>query len=175
MESDLFSAMIQLQPDIIVARMASHISSIPVGSTTPRNQGTPLGQTENFQNGGSVVHRQYCLWISSPSWVAYLLGQFEYQQRKRLSKGREINEANARFKIPEILANKVVEFQVYNTLSVWRVSIQTYRVIPEDNELFKAIKNSDLVTVRQMLVDREFFVTDRDVLEKTPLHVSLCL
>ena len=173
MVSDLLSAMIQLQPDVIIARMANHISTLPVASSTQKDQEKPLGQTEDFQNRSPVVQQQYDLWISSPSWVAYLVGQFAYHQRKRMSKGGEINEVNARYKIPDFLANKVLDLQCQMMLSGWRVNIQTYRVIPENNAFFKAIENSDLVTIRQMLVNREFFVTDRDDDKKTPLHVSL--
>ncbi|KAK0109192.1 hypothetical protein ONS96_003015 [Cadophora gregata f. sp. sojae] len=171
--AQLHSAMIQLQPDIIVTRMTNHLTTLTTANTTQEESGTSLGRTNEIQDTGSIVQRQYDMWISSPSWIAYLFGQFEYHRRTRMCKGREINDVNARYKLPDFLSNRVLDFQCHKMLTGWRVDIHTFRMIPFDNPFFEAIENDDITAFRHMLVNKEYLVTDRDEDNTTPLHLAV--
>ncbi|KAH9218729.1 hypothetical protein DL95DRAFT_521084 [Leptodontidium sp. 2 PMI_412] len=164
------NAMIQIQPDIIVSRMTEHISSLAI-SDNPQQSPKTQPSSSKDQETAAVVQRQYDMWISSPSWVTYLFGQFEYHQRTRLHKGRRREDITTKYKLPQFIANRVLELQGHNTLSGWKVNIQTYRVLPYDNPFFSAITKGDIVAIRHMLANKEYFITDRDpYLNRTALH-----
>ncbi|KAG4440189.1 hypothetical protein IFR05_004334 [Cadophora sp. M221] len=100
--------------------------------------------------------------------------EFEYHQRTRSHRGRVREEVTAKYKLPEFITNKLLELQGHNTFSKWRLTLQTYRVIPDDNPFFSAIWDGDLVSVQQMLANKEYFVSDRDTnWNKTALHVTI--
>ncbi|KAH7350740.1 hypothetical protein BKA65DRAFT_549733 [Rhexocercosporidium sp. MPI-PUGE-AT-0058] len=164
------NAIIQLQPDIIVARMTEHISSVAIHDTSHQLLEARPGNTKD-QGTGVVVHRQYDMWMSSASWITYLFGQFNYHQRTRMCKGRQREDVTTKYKLPEFITNKVLELQGQKTLSGWRVDIQTYRVIPYENPFFSAIENGDVVSVQRILANKEYFISDRNEFENdTALH-----
>lgn len=165
--------MIQIQPDIIVARMTDHISSLTISNAPQQSVEPHTGKTKD-QETGPVVQRQYDMWISSPSWITYLFGQFEYHQRTRSHRGRVREEVTTKYKLPEFITNKVLELQGHNNLSGWRVAIQTYRMIPYNNPFFSSIRRGDIIEVQHMLAKKEYFVSDRDADDNlTALHVSI--
>lgn len=162
--------MIQLQPDIIAARVATHMSSLTV--TTVSNK---LDVKQNAINSDSsnLVTRQYNSWTSSPSWTRYLLGHIEYEQRTTRYKRKERQEFAAKYVGPRWALNqKVFQILGYNTLGGCQISLKTYRIVPDDSPIFNAVEEGDLRGVQMLLDTREAFVTDTNQRGETPLHVS---
>ncbi|KAL2071721.1 hypothetical protein VTL71DRAFT_12956 [Oculimacula yallundae] len=165
------NAMIQLQPDLIVTRMISHIESHTVNHPSKKGLETLVGAGEAGEAPKSSIQRQYDIWICSPSWLSYLFGHLSYQQHTRLHRGRDVDDITAIYKLPDFIANKVLNIQGNNALSGWKLNIRIYRIIPYTNPFFSAVSSGDMVTVQRLLADKEYFISDRAYLfEETALH-----
>lgn len=171
--------MVQLQHEIIVARMARQLDSLMVTSASQQIQQTLPKDDKNDDKSCSIVREQYHSCAASSSWMEYLLGKFEYYHCTRRHRGRESLELFARYNLPQFYSNTRWDFQGYSRLSGWRVNLQVYRTVPHDCAFFMAVGNGEISTVRQMLRAKKACITDRThsaiwptTTNRTALHVS---
>ena len=162
----------RLQPEIIVARLSNHLTSITAIDTThlqPNQQQSKDGVSKD------LVTRQYDAWTSSSSWMRFLVGQFEFQSRVKTCKGKERQEFYAKYKFPDLLSSCQVDCRGFRSLSGWCINLQMYRVLPRHSLFFTAVEDGDTSSVQQMLTERHAWVTDRRDgywSGRTALHVS---
>jgi hypothetical protein len=87
--------------------------------------------------------------------------------------GRQTEEMNLKYQLPDWLAYQAWEVGAYRDRSAWRINLQTYRVLPSDAPIFKAVEEGDLEHVRHLLATRASYPNDRNEYDgRTPLHVS---
>lgn len=163
------SAMMQMLPDIIVARLSNLVT--PPETTAESSNETPRhkqkADTEGFASN-NLVTKHYRYWSSSPSWLIFLLGAFEY--RSKCSTRRQIIEA--KFQVPTWISNRVWDCRARETLSGWRLNLQTYRVLAFEHPLFRCARSGDVTGIQDLLSRREISVTDRQIWTgSTALHV----
>jgi hypothetical protein len=133
---------------------------------------TQVAETSE-SNSNDVVVQYHNYWISSPYWLRFLFGSFEYHSRKNHRRGQSYQRLQAWYIFPEWFSRKVWDVGGYRSLSDWSVNIRTYRIIPDDAPIFQAIRDADIVRVQNLLASKEALVTDRDGWGTTLLHVSL--
>lgn len=168
--------MIQLQPEIIVARVAHHLQS------SAANQDLSDATIELVRNDQEeppnskpqdLITRQYDTWISSTPWMRFLLGSFEYHSRARIQKGKPRHEYEMKYKFPCWVSQTALHVRGYNYLSQRGINYRAYRIMPWSSPFFRAIRDGDIQTVQRMTVDKSAFLTDRCHLHgDTVLHVS---
>ncbi len=166
--------MIQLQPEIIVARVSSYVNSFMIDTRPVQDIALSCRQESFTTTSTSVVVEQYNNWTTSSSWMRYLFGSYEYWKRKGQNKNREREELGAKL-IFLFWPERMWDCRGYETLSGWRFNLQTYRILPLYSPFFEAVDNGDINIVRTMLADKQASVTDRGThgpLEQTALHVS---
>lgn len=181
--------MVQLQPDIIVARIFDSMNTLsgalnPVSvnkssnsdSVTPmdRYNQAPFQPPRNEENTVSsrIITAQLDYWTSSPSRLRFLLGSIEYQKQSNKHKGRERQEIYAKYQLPSWLSTRVWECKALETLSGWRLNIGTYRTVSPDCAFFTHIRLGNIGGVQEMLSSREVFISDRTMYGQTALHVA---
>ena len=167
--------MIQIQPELIVARVSSHMDALIIDSRRSHDLTLACHPESSPTRSTNVVVKQYNNWTTSSSWMRYLLGSYEYWKRKEQYKGRDREELGAKLTIP-FWPERMWDCRGYETLSGWRFNFQTYRIVPQSSPFFKAIERGDINLVLTMLANREASVTDRfhaeGLFEVTALHVS---
>ena len=162
------SAMVRLQPEIIVARLSTHLTSITTIETTYSSQGQ-LESTD--RDSRDLISRQYDSWTSSSSWMRFLIGQFEFRSSVKTHRGRERQEFYAKYKFPGLLSTSQVECRGFRSLSGWCLHPKIYREMTPD--FFTAVWNGNTSKVQQMLLEKKAMVTDRKNWDGwTALHVS---
>lgn len=167
------SAMIQLQPELIVARVSSHMGALIIDSRRSQDLTLACHPESSPTRSTNVVVKQYNNWTTSSSWMRFLLGSYEYWKRKGQYKGRDREELGAKLTLP-FWPERMWDCRGYETLSGWRFNFQTYRIVPRSSPFFKAVKSGDINLVRTILANRQASVTDRfhGLFEETALHVS---
>ncbi|KAH8779025.1 hypothetical protein BGZ57DRAFT_822086 [Hyaloscypha finlandica] len=165
------NAMARLQPEIIVARLSNHLTSITAIDTTCLE---PNQRQSKDEASKDLITRQYDVWTSSSSWMRFLVGQFEFRSRVKTYKGRERQEFYAKYKFPDLLSSCQADCWGFRGLSGWCINPQMYRVLPEDSLFFTAVKDGDTLSVQQMLTERHAWVTDRidGYWDRTALYVA---
>jgi hypothetical protein len=158
--------MIRMQPEIIVARLST------MNQTVHQTSDKEVVETESSENSSVVVSKQYAYWTSSRKWMQSLIGSIEYRKRLRKRIGRQREEVNLKYQLPDWLAYQAWEVGAYRDRSAWRLNLQTYRVLSDDAPIFRSIKEGDLTHVRHLLSTRASYVNDRDEDGRTLLHVS---
>ena len=158
--------MIRMQPEIIVARLSTMKQM--VGQTSDEK----VMETENSEDSSIVVSKQYASWTSSRTWMQSLIGSIEYQKIFKKRVGRQREETNLKYKLPDWLAYQAWEVGAYRDRSAWRLNLQTYRVLPNDAPIFASVEEGNLQHVRHLLSTRAGYVNDRNEWGQTPLHVS---
>jgi hypothetical protein len=129
-------------------------------------------ETESSENSSVVVSKQYGYWTSSRTWMQSLIGSIEYRKRRLKRMGRQTEEMNLKYQLPDWLAYQAWEVAAYRDRSAWRLNLQTYRVLPDEAPIFGSIEAGDLQRVRHLLSTRAAHVNDKDERGRTPLHVS---
>jgi len=157
---------IRMQPEIIVARLSV------MNQTVDRKSGEKVGLLEASEDSSVVVSKQYTSWTSSRTWMQSLIGSIEYQKRLQKGMGKQREEINLKYKLPDWLAYQAWEVGAYRDRSAWRLNLQTYRVVSYDAPIFKSVRNGDLTHVRHLLSTHASYVNDRNEDGRTPLHVS---
>lgn len=153
--------MIQAQPEIIAAQISNSLSAIAVPShSSDSTISEPYKLTEP-QHSSSFGARRYKPCASS--WGRYVFGSLEYRRRRRRFEGKERNEFFARYKLPGWLSSSSWDYHMYNGLSALQIKLQTSRFVETDSPFFEAVGCQDLIRVREMLLNREGYVTDRIV------------
>ncbi len=167
--------MIQAQPDIIVARLSalatSHQTVVEDTEETRACAGNRRSpKTEDFPSDtNNLVVTYYRYWASSPSWLIFLFGSFEY--RRRCSRRRQVIDAKIRF--PPWISNRVWDCRGQESLSGWRLNLQTYRILAFEHPLFRYARSGDVGGIQDLLSRRQISVTDRQIWTgSTALHVS---
>jgi hypothetical protein len=140
-----------------------------VTATSLDNQ---LAQTSNC-NSNELVTQYYSHWATSPSWLKLLCGSLDYHRRNGKRRGQYYESIRARYKLPELLFNRVWDIAGYRSLSDWSVNMRIYRTVPYGAPIFAAIKAGDIVRVQELLASRQALVNDRDKWDRTLLHVSI--
>jgi hypothetical protein len=165
----------QLQSDVLFARISSHITS----NIGPFNQGpeTMLDKPRTMEQTPTtkdLTTSRLEVLNSSVSWTRYVLGNLTYRKRYHKNTSRRGNETYARYKFPCWISYMAWEYHASSTLHGWQITLQTCRFIGRESPFFKAVRLNDVVSVRKMLLNREAFVTDRDndFWGSTALHVS---
>jgi hypothetical protein len=164
--------MARLQPEIIVARLSTHLTSITAVETTDLQSSQPKSKDRASKD---LISRQYDVWTSSSSWMRFLVGQFEFQSWVKDRKGRERQEFYAKYKFPELLSSCQVDCWGFRSLSGWCLNPQMYRVLQKSSLFSTAIDAGDTSRVQQMLSEKQAWVTDRMSGKRvggTALHVS---
>ncbi|KAH8803963.1 hypothetical protein F5882DRAFT_392697 [Hyaloscypha sp. PMI_1271] len=164
------NAMVLLQPEIIVARLSNHLTSITAIDTTCLE---PNQRQSKDEASKDLITRQYDVWTSSSSWMRFLVGQFEFRSRVKTYKGRERQEFYTKYKFPDLLSSCQVDCWGFRGLSGWCINPQMYRVLPEDSLFFTAVKDGDTLSVQQMLTERHAWVTDRVIDDYSRNHTAL--
>lgn len=188
--------MVQLQPDIIVARISDTMSSMLINPDTMSSEVMMKAEhdvAKPFRSPGnthvlasnSLVARQYEYWVSSPSRLRFVLGSLEYQKQRNTQKGKDWQEINAKYQLPSWFSTRVWKCKALETLSGWRFNLETYRTLPEDSPFFTFVRCGDIASVQDMLSSREALISDRTVgwddtfrrwmHGRTALHVSYFL
>jgi hypothetical protein len=183
--------MIELHPDIIVARISNAMNSaISVASISKdatfesqdSSQGTPESQgmldiTKNkttVPQNPNIVRRQFQIWISSPSWIQSLIGSLQYWSRYDTNGGKQRREINANYQCPTWLSDRVWDAYFSQNYSGWKVQLQTHRVLPWNHDIFICAETGNITNLQLMLANGQGYVTDRQSSSgATPLHVSL--
>jgi len=165
--------MIQLQPDIIIARISNTMGSSnttkAVTDDTICDIQTSSQEVTLPTAPNSLVIKQY---EPSASWLRFFLGSIQYQKGYNKHKGKERQEINTRYQFPAWLSTRVWECKSHETLSGWRVNLQTYRILPDDSRFFNLVRVGNIHGVQDMIASHEAFVSDRDDRGRTALHVS---
>jgi hypothetical protein len=154
------SAMIQAQPELIVARVSSHVTRLIINNGQPQDSSLASHPESSTTRSTNLVATQYNTWTTSSSWMRYLLGSYEYWKQNRQHKGKEREEFSAKLTVP-FWPERMWDCRGYETLSGWRVNLQTYRILPINSPFFNAVEDGDIDTVRTILANRQASVTDR--------------
>ncbi|KAN0109982.1 ankyrin [Hyaloscypha variabilis] len=162
------NAMARLQPEIIVARLSTHLASITTIETTYSSQGQP---ESNDGDSRDLISRQYDSWTSSYSWMRFLIGEFEFRSCVKTHKGRERQEFYAKYKFPGLLSTSQVECRGFRSLSGWCLHPKIYREMTSD--FLNAVWDGDTSKAQQILLEKKAMVTDRRKWDSgTALHVA---
>jgi hypothetical protein len=171
-----YRAMIQAQPDIIVARLSALATS---HKTVTENSEDAKPNTQNgglltaessHSDANDLVVRHYRYWASSSSRLIFLFGSFEY--RRRHSTPRQV--IDAKFRVPSWISNRILDCRGQETLSGWRLNLQTYRVLAFEHPLFRYARSGDVTGIQDLLSRRQISVADRQIWTgSTALHVCL--
>ena len=160
--------MARLQPEIIVARLSTHLTSKAAVDTTYLKPNKPRSRDRVSKD---LVSRQYDIWTSSSSWMRFLIGQFEFRSCVKTHKGRERQEFYAKYKFPGLISTSQVECRGFRGLSGWCLNPKIYRVMTSD--FFTAVSGGNTSKVQQILLEKKAMVTDRRKWDsETALHVS---
>lgn len=170
--------MIRLQPDIIVARLSTTMAAASSSQRASELEDIPtissniqIVQTSS-SSSNNLVTQYYCYWAASPCWLKLLFGSLEYHRRNDQRRGRSHESHRARYKFPGLFSTKVWDFAGHMSLSDWTINIRTYRIVPYNAPIFKAVSAGDILLVQSLLASKEAFVTDTNEWGTTPLHVS---
>jgi hypothetical protein len=123
----MYSAMIQMQPDVIVARITETVTSMtlvaPISEKTTSPTLDPLQMTleshrspemtkENVETPPSdnLVQRHYHYWVSSPSWLHFLFRSLQCWSISRTREHRSGREVRAKYECPIWLSERSWNF-----------------------------------------------------------------
>jgi len=169
--------MIQLQPDIIAAKVLSHISESletrqNINDTKILvNKNSDSLQPEEAMKG--IISRQYDSWTTCSPWLQYLFGRLHYRDTSNTLCIKRGTTAFAQYKFPTWLTSIAFDLRSYQAKTGWQFTFQSYRVLPVHAPFCKSVFTSDLASVRKMLEDKQACATDRIELEgDSVLHVS---
>lgn len=167
-----YRTLVQLQPDIIVAKLSglsTSPSTIPNDSSTiePRN---PLGLAVKETPS------------SSQSWGRQnFLGTMFYSYRQRfthrrsclgeLSRREERAEYVAMWVAPSWLINRVWSVQAVHLSSGWTFSPRSYNVVPQDSAIFVYVRDNNTDAIKNLFSHGEASPFDCDELGRSLLHV----
>lgn len=149
------SAMIQLQPDVIVARLSQIISSTTLVPTNDRNMALESSnsariasetQSEIDTSKGvvetphiDIVRRQYQYWTKSPSLIQFLMGSLQYWSRYEAPKGKQQLTIRVKYQCPAWLSERAWDTTTLRQSHAgWKFYLRSYRELPNGHEIFKS-------------------------------------
>ncbi|KUJ15826.1 uncharacterized protein LY89DRAFT_97080 [Mollisia scopiformis] len=143
------SAMIQLQPDIIMTRIANHLTTSQVLKPSVRGEQPQENSTEETCYSGSrnLVATQYDSWTNSVPWMNIVLGHFQYYHRQHMRRGKWQETIYATYRLPQLLSYYQFALWAIHPLSGWWFRFDVHRSVPQNNPFFLAIKGGDLAVV----------------------------
>ena len=182
-----YRALLQLQPDIIVAKLSQmHISTTAHELETP-NFSLPASSTfdgaldEPINSG--AVKKQSCTNDEHRWTVSSLLGSVAYSKRhysvvKRThvddpGRKEEREEIIALFRCPAWLVNRAWRIQATKACFGWTFSPRTYNVVPRNSPVFQCVRKDDVRGLQDLFSKRLASPSDCDEEDKTLLHVSI--
>lgn len=175
-----FSALIQLQPDIIVAKISKRVSpeqelceamiSSPHSDPHPRSTIAP--------DMLAALYRYDHVWC-----IGNFLGTFCYRRmRYNVVKWRdpeycrnlkEKEEIHVEYYWPSWLVNRVWKVQAVKVLSGWTLSPRAYSIIDSRSQVFVYAKSNNLSGLQTLFSRKLASPLDCDVTGVTPLMVSI--
>ena len=165
--------MIQLQPDIITARISNTMGSSKTTKAVTNDIKCDIQSARQEVTQptalNSLVVKQYAPWTS---WLRFFLGSIQYRKEYNKHKGKERQEIYTKYQLPAWLSTRVWEFKSRGTLSGWRLNLQTYRILPKHSRFFDLVWDGNIHSVQDMVARHEAFVSNRDDQGRTALHVS---
>ena len=174
------SAMIQLQPEIIMAKISTAILSSNLNSINDPDGGYAYVETKNkgeAQNRDNISWAYYRSVAMSRSWMRYLLGSWECHRRYHKTKERESVEVHAKYSSPAWspwLLGRGLDVAYFQCKSDWQVTVRPYRRLPSSHKLFCLAATGDVAGLQSLLSSREVSVYGKDESRgQTALHVSV--
>lgn len=105
--------------------------------------------------------------------VRSFLASFRYSSGARYKNGVLLRNLLAVIQSPYWISNKTWNFGGFETLTGWKFTFQTYRVVPPDSPLFFFAQTGNVQGIKKLFSSRQAFVTDRrDFFGDSALHVS---
>ncbi|CZR56313.1 uncharacterized protein PAC_06201 [Phialocephala subalpina] len=171
------NAMIQLQPDIIVARLSHTINSTTSIFPHDRNATlewlnsasiVPETQSKTGAGNGTVetspvdilVRRQYQHWGKSLSRVQFLIGSLQYWSKYETPRGRQRLTMTTKYQCPTWLSERAWDVTaIYQSHRGWRFYLRSYRELPNNHEIFKFVRNGDIASLKHMLATGQGYIT----------------
>ena len=166
--------MLQMQPEIIVAKFVSHMEQNPQirhyyhGSDPTDEAKRKLSIAQEH-----IPRADYDARVSSASWFRNLVGSFQHKSATVLRRGKLTKEIEAKYRPPWWISQVNYHLQAYSRLSGWQMNYQGYLRYSKDHSFSIAIQQGDIATVQKMISEKTAFITDRfGEDEETVLHVS---
>ena len=173
----ILSAMIQLQPEIIMARISSAMNVASPLSTDDIVTEDPCAETEkhlDVQFENKIPKAYYQCLVSSSFWMRYLLGSWECH-RSYYNHNHNV-ELRAKYLSPawsSWLFGSGLDVSYFHSKSDWQLILRPYHRLPRSHSLFDFAAKGDIVGLQKILSAKEASVHDRsDSYGQTALHVS---
>ena len=179
--------LIQLQPDIIIAKQSRQITSLI--TSTLENSFSIASQNTAFLDRTSppaeslMTKNQTNRHFANPWSFSSLFGTIAYSRRSYRSKAgygdRKIVDAEEReetiieIRAPSWLINRAWRIQAIKARSGWTFRPRTYNEIPEDSIVFQLIKEDDVKGLQELFVRNEASPFDCRSNGFTVLHVCV--
>lgn len=182
-----YRALLQLQPDIIVAKLSQvHISTTAHSLESPHFS---LPQTSNLDgpldepvNSGAVISQgrtkdEYSWTMSSLlGTVGYSKSRYSVIKRRHTDdagRKEEREEIIALYRSPTWLVNRAWRIQATKACFGWTFSPRTYNVIPPTSPVFRYVRNDDVRGLQDLFSNRLASPSDCDERGETLLHVRI--
>jgi len=168
--------MIQVLPEVIIARLSDSFPRYL--ATTCHSLGDNQAQENisseesNQSSSRDLVAKQDTHWGSNGFWLEAIVGSLEYHRNFKKHRGKLREEIKVKYRLPWLLARRVWDVAAYQDRLGWQVKLQTYRTVPWNEEIFEVASKGDLEKMRELLSTHGGYVTDRNEVGSTPLHVS---
>jgi hypothetical protein len=168
--------MIQALPEVIIARLSE--SAPRCLATTCHCPGDNEVQEaisceeSNHSSSRDLVAKQNAHWGSNGSWLEAIVGSLEYHRNFKKHRGKLREEIKVKYRLPWLLARRVWDVAAYQDRLGWQVNLQTYRTVSRNEEILEVARKGDLEKMRELLSTHGGYVTDRNEVGGTPLHVS---
>ena len=173
----ILSAMIQLQPEIIMARISSAMNVASPVPTDGFDTGGPYAETEkhlDVQFENKIPRAYYQCLASSSFWMRYLLGSWECH-RSYYNHNNSV-ELRAKYSSPvwsSWLFGSGLDVSYFRSNSDWQLTLRPYHRLPRSHSLFEFAAKGDIVGLQKILSAKEASVHDiNDSYGQTALHVS---
>ena len=171
--SFFISALLQLNPDIIVAKILKSTSPGQVVCETT----SPHPGSTTTQDIGAAVPRYNEAWL-----LGNLLGTFRYRRiRYKVFKWRdrgdarslqEKDEIQAEYYWPSWLINRVWKIQAVKASTGWTFIPRTYNNIPEDSDVIRYARTNNVIGLQELFSMKRASPFDCTSDARTPLTVS---
>jgi hypothetical protein len=177
------SAMIRLQPDVLVARISDKMNSISETiSLECRHCSHLIPEVQDIthvtieetspEEKYNLINDLYQFLVLSQSPIESLVGSLRYWSIDEISNGGQTWVLSASYRCPSWLSNRVWNARYLRETSGWKFHLQTHPVLPRDHDIFVFSRTGNITGLRRMLVESKSYVAVTPDSGCTPLHVS---